>query len=166
MFEFVHCRPDPRFDQSCWYVVVRSGDQEVFEAVHRGVCHMLYKKFDEDPHWGKDPFNRGIMNVSFLGGKWLEGIEILFFRYGAALVGLRGGMIWPQPASQTLAQVRRRKLIWPDVDETIVISRWPRGRHWYLSSPEGIVFSPHKFNTLKVAKDHASRISRNVKVKE
>jgi hypothetical protein len=170
MFEFVNCRADPRFDATCWYLIVRGDDQKTFEAVHKGVCHMLYHRFDADPHIQRDkerePGMYSIFNVAHMGGMWCQGIEKMFSAYGLALVGTRGGFRpGPCEESEVLARIKRRELIWPDADAEITVSKWPEGRHWYLSAKGGMVFSPHRFNTQKGAVEWATKISSNVKVK-
>ena len=81
------------------------------------------------------------------------------------LLNMSGGMM-PMAGATILDTVESEELIWPDRhdDERITLSRWPQGRHWYLSSTTNRVFIPLKYvsyeEALKVARRYvpAARI--------
>jgi hypothetical protein len=58
-----------------------------------------------------------------------------------------------------LAEIERDDLTWPEHfdDEIITISRWPKGKHYYLSSNRGRVFVPEKFSTYQAAEEAARK---------
>ena len=61
------------------------------------------------------------------------------------LVNMNGGMM-PMAGATILDTVESEELIWPDRQdgERITLSRWPKGKHWYLASSTGRVFIPEK----------------------
>ena len=81
------------------------------------------------------------------------------------LVNSNGGMM-PMAGATILDTVESEELIWPDRQdgERITLSRWPQGRHCYVSSTKNRVFIPLKYvsyeEALKVARRYvpAARI--------
>ena len=72
--------------------------------------------------------------------------------------------------SKIRTTVEREKMIWPsdefDEEEVITISRWPRARHYYLSSNRDRVFVPSKYWDYKDAKRIAEQYTSNIRTKD
>ena len=158
-YHFVRCQTHPRCPNLIgWFLQVESGDEELIQKLHKGVSSVYYWRFGVNPHVQKDELRRKLYNVPKLGGLWLEGIDKLFDSGGPVLVNSNGGML-PRSDVIVISEHDEESMIWPDQyeDETIKISRWPRGKHYYLVSNRSRVIVPEKFRSYKEAEAVALR---------
>jgi hypothetical protein len=90
--------------------------------------------------------------AALLADDWLQSLKVEL-REGPVLVNSAGGFV----ARRDLivpAEIETDALTWPMhfADEIIVISKWPKGKHCYLSSNQERIFLPEKFETYQAAK--------------
>ncbi len=156
-------------DLTGWYLELRPDDSETIMAVHKGVAALYFFKFGQDPHIQKDETQRLLYNPIRLAANWLVSVERFLMQGEAVLVNAFGGMM-PLAGAIILDTVESSVLHWPgrNDDEKITVSRWPAGRHWYLSSNKGRVFCPAKYDSLAEARHEALRYvpAERIKTKE
>ena len=130
-----------------WFLEVRDDDPELVESLHTSIAAKYRAMFGEDSH-GKP----GPANAVLLADKWLQSLREELQR-GEVLVNPAGGFVAKRDLI-VLEEIERDELIWPEhvADEIIVISKWPKGKHYYLSSNRDRVFVPEKFNTYQAAR--------------
>jgi len=110
-----------------------------------------------------------LYNPIKLAAGWLLSVERFLVQGEAVLVNANGGMM-PLAGAMILDTVESDDPHWDDRydDERITISRWPAGKHWYLSSNKGRVFCPAKYDSLDEARQEAMRYvpADRIKTKE
>ena len=154
MYRFHLCQTHPKCpDLRGWYLELKPGDFVTLMDVHVGVCHLYWSKFGLNPHI--DP--SGPYNPLVLAAKWMQSVERFLLSGETVLINSLGGML-PGKA-KVLDTVELDKLEWPDLfdDEVITISRWPEGKHYYMSSNRDRIFCPSSHNTYEVARSVALR---------
>ncbi|MFA5344759.1 MAG: hypothetical protein WC315_00575 [Candidatus Omnitrophota bacterium] len=121
--------------------------------LHLGVVSSYCTRFGRNPH--ADPTN--IYNPVQLANQWTAMLTKLLKQDGKVLVNSCGGFL-PLTNIRILSWIDATKLRWPDIyaDEIITISRWPEGRHYYLSSNHNRIFVPAKFSTYAGARELAT----------
>jgi len=169
MYKFVRCQTHPKCpDLQGWYLVLKPGDIETLEELHRGVSAFYLQKFGLDPHLQKDMSDPGtgayLKHPVRLIALWLETIERYLATGKTVIVNSRGGML-ALSDMKVLSEMPSEKLIWPDncdPDEVITISRWPKGYHFYLTSNKERIFVPSKYDTLEEARQTAEKYTDNI----
>lgn len=166
-YRFHRCQPHAKCpDLTGWYLELRPNDTDTLMKVHRGVVGIYYNKFGLDPHIQKDELLNAIYNPIVLGAKWIEGALRFLLDGETLLVNFNGG-IMPMVGTIILETVESDDLDW-DVrydDETITISRWPEGKHWYLCSNKLRIFIPDKYTTYTDAYKAAQRFVPVARIK-
>lgn len=152
-YRFVRCQVHPAFaDVQGWFLEVAENDPELLESLRRSIAAKYRSMFGEDAH-GKP----GASNAELLADRWLRSLEEEL-QEGEVLVNPAGGFVAKHDLI-VLAEIESDDLTWPEHldDEVIAISKWPKGKHYYLSSNRERVFVPEKFNTYQAAKRAALR---------
>jgi hypothetical protein len=156
-------------DLTGWYLELRPDDHDTIMAVHKGVCGVYFFKFGMDPHVQENETYRSHYNPIKLAAQWLVGIERGLMNGETVLVNCNGG-IMPMNGVKILATVETDDITWDErLDrEEITISRWPSAKHWYLSSSQGRIFIPAKYNTYAEAEQVARRFvpAHRIRTKE
>jgi hypothetical protein len=82
-------------------------------------------------------------------------------------INSNGGMV-PLNEVTIVAKEQAEMIDWPDHydDEVITISRWPGGKHYYLSSNKDRIFTPPNHLTYESAKRMAVKYTRNIVTNE
>ena len=108
--------------------------------------------FGEDSHGRPGP-----SNAERLADNWLRSLEEELQK-GEVLVNPAGGFVAKRDLI-VLAEIESDDLTWPEhyADEIVIISKWPKGKHYYLSSNRERVFVPEKFNTYQAAEEAARK---------
>jgi len=142
--------------------------------LHKGIANLYFFKFGMDPHLKPDSEEGMLKNPVRLAASWLQSMEKFLIAGTTVLVNSSGGMM-PYDESKVRTAIERWEMIWPS-DETwpsdefnereiITISRWPQGRHYYLSSNKGRVFVPSKYRNYEHAKRVAEQYTSNIRIK-
>lgn len=135
------------------------------------MTNKLCKTYLSDPHFFKDgdankpnSIYGQIVSPVHLGAGWMTTAFKLMSENGQVLVNSAGGMI---PYGQVVSEIKSETLTWPVAfpDEKITITRWPQGDHFYLTSSEGRIFDPIKYNTFDEALKAAKRIVPEDRIK-
>jgi hypothetical protein len=163
MYTFIKCQTHPKCpDLVGWYLVLPCGDIETLEILHAAVAEFYFIKFGLDPHYKNDIYH---MPMKLVAG-WWNSVHVIWKDLEDVLVNSSGGLL-PLSAVTILDEVESDKLFWMDKynDEKIIISRWPEGKHWYLTSNHNRVFCPSKYNSEKEAYEVAKIFTDKIKVK-
>jgi hypothetical protein len=167
-YRFHRCQTYPALPNlQGWYLELRPDDADTLIKVHRGVVHLYFAKFGQDPHMAKlavcsacgAPTQESFLyNPIRLAATWLLGVEKYLLAGKSVLVNVNGG-IMPFDGAIILETTESDVLSW-DVrydDERITISRWPKGHHYYLSSNKSRMFVPEKYASYADAHANALR---------
>ena len=150
-YRFARCQVHPAFDDvQGWFLEVQGDDPQLLAALHKSITAKYCSMLGEDSHGcGAD--------ATRLAAAWLQSLESAL-QEGEVLVNPAGGIVAKRDLI-VLAEIKRRDLTWPEVlaDEIITISKWPKGKHYYLCSNRGRVFVPEKFTTYRAARLAALR---------
>jgi hypothetical protein len=171
-YRFLRCQVHPAFDDvQAWFLEVRGDDgdpdPELVAAIHDSIAAKYRTMFGEDCHGtfgpgasgpgtsGHDTSGPGASRTgkaALLAADWLRSIETEL-QQGDVLVNPAGGFVAKRDLV-VLEEIESDDLTWPEhyADEIITISRWPRGKHYYISSNRGRVFVPEKFTTYRAAR--------------
>lgn len=166
-YRFVRCQTHPKCpDVIGWYLVLEPGDIDTLMKLHKGVCYFYFHKFGMDPHLKPDTKEGYLKNPVRLAASWLQSIE-KFLLEGITLAINSNGGIAPLDSVTILSEHQRETISWPDYydDEVITISRWPEGRHYYLSSNKDRIFVPPKYVEYKAAHHAAQRYTNHINSK-
>jgi hypothetical protein len=170
MYQFARCQSHTKCpDLLGWYLILEPDDLDALVELHHGIANLYFFKFGMNPHF-KPNSEEGVMkNPIRLAAMWLQTMEKFLMAGTTVLVNPSGGMI-PYDESIVRTVVDREKMLWPsgefNEDEVITISRWPRQRHYYLSSSTGRVFVPTKYWSHESAKRTAELYTNNIRTKE
>ena len=167
MYKFIRCQPHAKCpDLHGWYLILRPDDLDTLIRIHRGVCGLLYHKFGLDPRTPESEFLGMVCNPINLAAGWLVAVE-KHLAAGIALAINSSGGWFPLSRMKILVEEESTRLIWPDKykNEVVTISRWPEGRHYYLSSNKNRVFTSGKHNTYKDALQVARMYTANIQDK-
>jgi hypothetical protein len=131
-----------------WYLQLIPYDIATLLEVHLGVTAMYFHRFQHDPHMQKDETTRRIWNPITQAQRWLGSMHDRMKDNKTVLINMNGGWMFMEDAI-ILDTVTSENIRWGDRYDTeiITISRWPKGRHFYLSSNKFRVFLPDKHNT-------------------
>ena len=150
-YRFARCQVHPAFDDvQGWFLEVQGDDPQLLAALHKSITAKYCSMLGEDSHGcGAD--------ATRLAAAWLQSLESAL-QEGEVLVNPAGGIVAKRDLI-VLAEIKRRDLTWPEVlaDEIITISKWPKGKHYYLCSNRSRVFVPEKFATYRAARLAAIR---------
>ncbi len=150
-YRFLRCQVHPAFaDVQGWFLEVRDGDPQLLATLHRSISAKYHTMLGQDSHGcGRD--------ATQLATVWLRSLESAL-QEGDVLVNPAGGFAAKRDLI-VLAEIHSRDLTWPEQfdDEIITISRWPKGKHYYLCSNKERVFVPEKYVTYQVAREAALR---------
>ncbi len=163
MYRFIRCQPHPRCpDLQGWYLVLKPDDWESLMDLHKGMAGLYYAKFGPDTPLVKSAY----MGPLGLAALWLQSVEKLLGAGTTIAVNSCGGILLLKGLT-ILAELESKKMVWPDTypGEIITISKWPEGRHYYLSSNQDRVFVPSKYVQYKDAKEAASRYTDQIRDK-
>lgn len=174
-YRFIYSKPHPVVEP-CWHALVTLENIDVF---HTGVTRSMFMKQCRDPHLKieaeDEPGRTGpIMNPIILGAGWLTKVLMTVIEGQLVFVNYRGG--WHIGDSKNIIHEFIGKYSdWPRKaekegakPEKIIISRWPKGAHYYISSSKNRIFNVDKLNTRKEAKDFALMFAdiENIEFKE
>ncbi len=163
MYRFLRCNTDTRIPTlEGWYLEVKRGDFATMIDLQLAITTAYFLRFKLDPHI--DP--QGPLNPVRLADRWVKSLHDLLTKDKVILVNSCGGFL-PLTNIKILSWIETDKLRWPDIyeDEIITISRWPRGKHYYLSSNHNRIFVPSKFSTYTGAKELATVYVNESKIK-
>ena len=152
-YRFLRCQVHPTFDDvQGWFLEVQGDDPELLASLHKSITAKYRSMFGEDSH-GKP----GPGNATLLAANWLRSLEAEL-QEGEVLVNPAGGFVAKRDLI-ILAEIESDDLTWPEQfpDEIITISRWPKGKHYYLCSNKNRVFVPEKFSTYQAAEEAARK---------
>jgi hypothetical protein len=165
MYQFARCQSHPDYpDLQGWYLILKPGDVGTLMELHRAIAHLYFNKFALDPHLPKEKCP-GFYSPVVLAGKWLETVEKYLLRWDTVVVNSRGGLLTLADV-KVLSTIESETMSWPDIfeNERITIARWPKGRHFYLSSNENRIFSPSKYTKYGDALRAAKKYTDNIRV--
>ncbi len=165
MYKFARCQPHAKCPNlQGWYLILTPGDLDTLMELHTGVTYLYYCKFGMDPHLKPGSLDDVLKNPIRLATIWLRTVEKFLMAGITLAVNLSGGMM-PLDSVKVLATIEQEKMIWPNHydDEVIKISRWPDGKHYYLSSNKNRVFVPPKFIGYKDAHDMAGKYTDEIR---
>jgi hypothetical protein len=148
-FRFVRGQVHPAFaDIQGWFLEVRRDDAELITALHKSIAAKYGSMLGQESHGWGDKRN----NAAMLASLWLQSLEEEL-TFGEVLVNAAGGLVAKRDLI-VLAEIESDEPIWPDhlPDEIITISKWPKGKHFYLCSNHNRVFMPEKFSTYRAAR--------------
>jgi hypothetical protein len=170
MYRFARCQPHTKCPNTFgWYLILEPNDLDALMKLHKGIANLYFFKFGMDPHIKPDSEEGVLKNPVRLAALWLQSMEKFLIAGTTVLVNSSGGMM-PYDESKIRTAVEREKMIWPsdefDEEEIITISRWPRARHYYLSSNKGRVFVPSKYWDYENAKRVAEQYTSNIRTKD
>jgi len=168
MYHFARCQPHPKCpDLQGWYLILEPNDLDALMKLHRGVANLYFSKFGMDPHIKPDSVEGVLKNPVRLAAMWLRTVE-KFLTAGTTLaVNFCGGMV-PLDSVKVLAEIESERMNWPndyDQEEIVTISRWPEGKHFYLSSNKDRVFVPPSYSQYKDAHRVAEKYTNNIRDK-
>lgn len=166
MYKFVYCQPHAKCpDLKGWYLILEPDDVDTLMELHKGVAGLYFRKFGLDPHYNK-PELATFYNPIRLAATWFTTVEKFLFTGTTLAVNSSGGWL-PLDSVKVLKGEVSKKFIWPDrwLWETITISRWPEGRHYYLSSNRDRIFIPNKYSTYEDALQVAQMYTKNIEDK-
>jgi hypothetical protein len=166
MHRFLRCQTHPKCPNVIgWYLVLEPSDVETLAKLHKGVAGLYYYKFGLDPHITESEM-APYYNPVKLAAQWYASVEIQLQK-GALLVNSCGGCLPMDDSVKILSEHESEVMEWPDYydDEVITISRWPEGKHYYLSSNKNRVFVPSKWHSYKLAHRVASKYTNNIRSK-
>lgn len=165
MYRFAHCQPHPKCPNlQGWYLILEPDDLDALMELHHGIANFYFWKFGMDPHL-KPNSEEGVMkNPVRLAAMWLQSIEKFLMAGTTIVVNSSGGMV-PLDSVKVLATKESEKMIWPDHydDEIITISRWKKGKHYYLTSNKNRVFVPPSYIEYTDAREIAEIYTDNIK---
>jgi hypothetical protein len=150
-YRFLRCQVHRDFDDvQGWFLEVSADDPKLLEALHRSIATKYRLMFGEDAHC-----KVGLADATSFAANWLRSFRDELQK-GGVLVNPAGGFVAKRDLI-VLEEVDSEDLTWPVcfADEIITISRWPRGKHYYLCSNKGRVFMPDKFSTYGAAREAA-----------
>ena len=150
-YRFLRCQVHPAFsDVQGWFLEVRGDDPELLSALHRGMAAKYRSMLGEDAH-GKP----GPSKATLLADDWCRSLEAEL-QQGEVLVNPAGGFVAKRDLT-VLAEIESDDLTWPEhrADEVVTISKWPKGKHYYLGSNKDRIFVPEKFTTFRAARKAA-----------
>ena len=163
MYNFVRCQTHPKCpDLQGWYLVLKPGDLETLEELHRGISAFYFQKYGLDPHLKDEMLF--LKHPVRLAAGWLETISKILVSGTTALVNFSGGILPPNGVT-ILSEITCEEMLWPDAfdpEEVITISRWPKGFHFYLTSSKDRVFVPPKYGSLEEALEVAELYTDNI----
>lgn len=166
MYRFVRCQTHPDCPNlQGWYLVLKTDDVDTLMELQEGVANLHYSKFSMDPHIAESEMAMAY-NPTVLATKWLRSIEHFLLNGITLAINQSGGMV-PLDSVKILAEIESEEIVWPDcyADEVVTISRWPAGRHYYLSSNKNRIFVPPWYIDYKAALHAAKKYTDNVKSK-
>ena len=152
-YRFARCQVHPAFaDVQGWFLEVQGDNPQLMAALHSSIAAKYRSMFGDDSHGKPAP-----ADATRLAAAWLQSVESAL-QEGEVLVNPAGGFVAKRDLI-VLAEIKSRDLTWPEVfdDEIITISKWPKGKHYYLCSNRGRVFVPAKFATYRAARLAALR---------
>jgi len=165
-YRFHRCQPHARCpDLTEWYLVLRPDDVDTLMKLHKGVVGLYFFKFGMDPHIQKDKTQAALYHWAKLGAHWLMSVERYLMNGETLLVNHNGG-IMPMDGVKVLETVESDNIHWDNRydDEIITISRWPRGKHWYLASNKfQRLFIPAKYVNFEEARHEALRYTDHIR---
>jgi len=169
-YRFHRCQPHAKCpDLQGWYLELRPDDAETMMRVHKGVAYLYFNKFGLDPHIQKDETKKALYNPIKLATGWLQSVERYLLAGETLLVNCNGG-IMPMDGTLILDTVQSDDLHWDDRfdSEIITIHKWPKGKHWYLTSNKNRIFVLEKHGSLTAARKAALRYvpADRIKTKE
>lgn len=146
IYRFARCQVHPAFDDvQGWFLEVHDDDLQLLAALQKSIIAKYCSMLGQDSHGcGQD--------AARLAAAWMQSLE-LALQEGDVLVNRAGGFVAKQDLI-VLDEIKRSDLIWPEqfADEIITISKWPKGKHYYLCSNKSRAFVPEKFSTYRAAR--------------
>ncbi len=167
VYQFACCQTHPDLpDLQGWYLIVKPGDMGTLMELHEGVARRFFCMFALDPHLPQEKCP-GFYSPVVLAAGWLVTIEKYLLEGVIVAVNSRGGML-PLAEVKVLSTIESEEMRWPNIieDERITISRWPEGRHFYLSSNRSRIFVPSKYNEYAAAFRAAKKYTNNIVSKD
>jgi hypothetical protein len=168
IYLFSLCSPDARFPKRRdWYLRINKERLSQLSNVFDSVRSTLDLKFGYNRHFfnqhtGEPTSDMAkIFHPSVLSGFWITTALDLFNKYGEIFIGKSGQMFPARPDSFIIHSEKSSPVMeFPktDVNEYITILQWAGGKHFYLESSIGRIFSKPKYNTFSEAYDEAVKI--------
>lgn len=167
-----------------WWQEIQPQEYQKVESLHRGVSAKLFMQCGVDPHNDikysdntNDIDERDFLSVIrhpiILGAKYLNALnDQTLFKRNTLLVNRVGGWCHKDDSMEILETRTTEWMSWPEdipeqfrpttqtedlYKETIRISQWPDGTHFYLRSNKKRVFFPEKHDTYEAAFNEAKR---------
>lgn len=165
-YRFIRCAPNKKYPNlQGWYLVLTYNNRTQLEKLHKGIANLYYRKFGMDPHYSKPDIN-WLYNPIKLAAKWFETVLSTLASGEVLAVNSSGGWL-PLAGIKILEKIESDELRWPDrfPGEIITISRWPDGRHYYLTSNRERIFYPTKFYSIARAEQEARKYTDNIREK-
>lgn len=146
-----------------WYLILDPKDDDLLLYIHKIVTQTNILKAEKDPHIkgeiNKSSFLVMIQHPISLSARWLMAMENNRFNGNIALVNRSGGWMPLDDQINILQRVTKNKFEFPtdkyEDQERLTISRFPDGKHWYISSNKDRMFD--KFNNVDEALVEAKR---------
>jgi len=158
---FALCSPDKRFPKMReWYLRIDKESQSQIAEVFSRLNSSLELKFGYNRHYFNQHTGEPSSDMSMifhpmiLGAHWMTLAIDLYTEYGVLYVGTSGQMFPPDPEKFIEHGVKSSpQLQYPTVvpNEYIIITKWQNGRHYYLESNIGRIFSEEKYDSYDAA---------------
>jgi hypothetical protein len=166
-YRFCLCSPDKRFpNERAWYLKINEASQEQIVEVFDRLKPSLELKFGYNHHFfnqhtGEPSSDMAIIfHPTILGGYWISNAIDLYEKYQVLYVGEKGQMFPPKPETFIVHSEKvYPSLQFPTISptESIIITKWKDGRHYYLESSIGRIFSEPRYYTYREAFEEASQ---------
>jgi len=152
VYKFIRCQTHSKCPSvQGWYLVLEPGDIDTLMKFHKGVCWLYYGKFGLDPHYSESE-SAWLYSPARLAALWLDTVEKHLVNGVTLAINSFSGML-PLSKVEVLEECESQRLVFPKTcePEQITISRWPRSRHYYLTSNLNRIFTPYRYNTYQAA---------------
>lgn len=166
-YVFALCSPDSRYPGNTdWYLKVTKEDRNIISDFFENFVSMLQVKFGYNPHYfnqhtGEPAFDyANFFHPTILSGRWILSALDFLEKYETIFIGNKGQMFPANPSTFILHSEKSSPVLaFPTIDpkEYITIAMWKDGKHFYLESSIGRVFSKAKYDTITDANTEASR---------
>jgi hypothetical protein len=149
VYTFVKIQTHPKCaDLFGWYLKVTAGNADLLWDAWQAAVHKLFWRFGTDPHLrDATKYPAHIYSIPRMGEGWMNSAQRALEQFGAIYVNPNGGMIYGNDVliRQT---IESEKCSYPSNEAVkIVIQRWSKGQHHYLTSESQLTFPKDKYDT-------------------
>jgi len=165
VFIFALCSPDKRFPQHRdWYLKIENENKHQISIAFDSLISLLELKFGHNPHYFKVDTKEPVSDMCMifhpyiLGAYWLNNIIELLIKFGVVYISINGSFFPPVPDSFVeYSTISSPVLSFPTIDikESIMVTQWKDGSHFYLESSINRIFPSSKYHSFDSAYQEA-----------